>query len=201
MATPAWTAQYNFGNTPEQNGFTRIVSDAATLVLTQSGPTAGRKLTVNCTNADDSVVLVTSTVPSLSESIGATAEAIVAVSGATLGIYPPDAGFELDFLNHNIQILVQQTAIVVSLGDDALAANQNTTVPTADNSTATTIRLTVDNAGNVRVYRNTVLIFGPVAWPVAVSPFQRVLFWGENGGPSSMVFTEMAYYLGGAVAP
>jgi len=199
MATPPWTAQYNFSNTPEQNGFTRQVNGTAVLTLNQTGTPANRNVNVSCPAPSDSVVCLTSTVPSLNEAVGATAEAIVTVSGTSSGPYPPDAGFELDFLNHNVQILIQPSAIVISIGDDTNSANQNTTIQTASNGTATTVRLTVDALGNISVYRNTVLIFGPTQWPVSVSPFQRVLFWGENGG--TQVFTEMAYYLGGAVAP
>lgn len=189
MADPVWSSAYNFGNTPENNGFTRTVNGGV-VTLTTTGPAAGRKVSIN-SDAGDAVCL-TSSVPSLSEGVGATAQAIVAVTGAG------DAGFELDFLNHNVQVLIKANSVVISLGDDA-NGNQNTEIPTASNGTATTIRLTVDSSGNIRVYRNTVLIFGPTQWPTSVSPFQRVLFWGEGGG--TQVFTQMNSYLGGAVAP
>lgn len=192
MPTPAWTAQYDFTKTPAGNGFTQVNYGNPTLTLNQHG--TNQNVTITNPTSADSVVFLTSNVPALDSTVGATCEMIASVTGAG------DAGFELGFLNQDVQVLLLANSVLVSVATDGIAGNVNTTVATPSNGTATTIRATIDGGANLNVYRNGVLVVGPIALlPFSGHKFQNVLWWGEAGG--TQTFTELAYYIGGAVAP
>lgn len=190
MATTVpWTAQYNFGQAPEQQNFTRSVYGATAVVKVNStGPTANRNLTVTESDANSGVAFLTSSIPSFDATRGATAEATVAVTGAG------DAGFEVTFLDHAFGLNIATSGLILDVDG---APEQ--VVATASNAGATTFRITIDATATLNVYRAGVRVAGPIALPVVAHPFQRFLFWGESGG--AQVFTALAYYIGGAVAP
>jgi len=192
MPDPAWTQQYNFAQTPENNGFTRQLYNSPVITLTQGGNPANRNVNVDSTAGD--AVFLTSSVPSLSSSIGATAEMIVAVSGAAEG----DAGIELTFLDRAVLVLVFPNKVSISICNDIIG-NQESEYPTASNSGDTTIRVTFDSNKDLRVYRNAILLAGPLSTANCVKPFQRVLWWVETGAIGT--FKALRYYLGGAVVP
>ena len=191
MPDPAWTAQYNFAQTPEGNGFTRQLHNDPIVTLIQGGNPANRRVDVDSTNGD--AVFLTSQVPSLDSTIGATIEMTVAVSGAADG----NAGFELTFLDRAVLVMVFPNKIGLTVAQDAGQFDQE--IPTASNSGDTEIRVTFDATKALRVYRNDVLIAGPISTQTAVKPFQRVLWWCEAGAIAT--FRVMRYYLGGAVVP
>ena len=190
MPDPVWTSSYNYAQSPEQNGFTRTLYNDPVVTEITSGNPANRRVEINSNNGD--VVFLTSSVPSLDSSVGATAEAVVNVSGAG------DAGFELTFLNMGTLIQVLQNSILLSFCND-FGGYQEFLFSTSPNNVDITIRFTVDGSRQARLYRNTVLIDGPRTIPVCIKPFQRVLWWGESGG--TQIFKGMKYYIGGAVVP
>jgi len=192
MADPNWTAQYNFGQTPEQNGFTRILYGSPTVNLVTTGHTSNRRIEVNSTAGD--VVFLLSSTPSLNnKTLGATVEAVVAVSGSG------DAGFELTFQTNHFGIQIYSDRITVAIND----GNEPTAVAVGQsNSADTTVRATVTPGegtdGRLRVYRNGVLVHTVDLIP-SDQPMPRVLFWAESGG--TQVFRAMKFYVGGPVAP
>lgn len=188
MPDPVWTAEYDFSSTPEANGFTRVLYNTPTLTLVTSGSPANRRVEVN--SDQGSVVFVTSSIPSFDDSVGATGEAGLAVSGTG------DAGFEMTFLNRAMLIQIFQSSLLVTLAGDT--GEQNYEFVTGDNTANTLWRATYQS-GQLRVYRAGVLVAGPLTVPVAIKPFQRFLWWGEGGG--AQVFRKLVYYVGGAVAP
>ncbi len=186
-----WTAQYNFTNTPEANGFTRLLVGDGAINLQTTGPPSGRNISV-VTGPDGQGVLTTSQIPAFDDSLGATGEAIVSVNGAG------DAGFEIDLLHQSIAIQVFQDSLMVTYLTSP-TSSANPTFATASNTTPTTWRMTISGSRELNVYRNAVLIAGPITLVSVPLPFQKFLWWGEAGG--TFVFTEMAYYIGGPVAP
>lgn len=187
MADPVWSGQYNYAQTPEQNGFTRVLYNAPVITLVTGGTPASRRVEVT-SNAGDAVFQTTS-VPALSVANGATVQIQVQVSGAG------DAGYELTFQQLVFQVQVYANRVTVTV-PDGTGEHQ---VDSNDNSAATvTVRSTVDATGVLRTYRNTVLI-DTRQLPANTQPFQRVLWWGEGGGLQT--FRQMAYYTGGPVAP
>jgi hypothetical protein len=193
MPDPNWTAEYNTGNTPEQNGFSRTLYNSPVVTATTSGPPAGRNVEINSDNGD--AVFITSQVPSLDPTLGASAEMDVEVVGAG------DAGFEMTFLNSAVLVNIFQNSVNVSIptGDDGTGASE-TDVATADNGDAPhTWRYLFDSSRNVSLYRDEVLVVGPIAASTITKPFQRVLWWGEGGG--TQTYWGFRYYTGGAVIP
>ncbi len=191
MPDPAWTQQYNFQQTPEQNGFTRTLSGSPVVTTQTSGPAGGRRVEVTSTNGD--CVFLTSQVPSLDSNVGVTMEMVLSCSGAG------DAGFELTFLNIAFLIMVFANRIDLTLVQDEVPGQVDLSIPTATNGVDVEIRATVDGSKVLRLYRNDVLISGPHQLNPCVKPFQRVLWWGEGGG--TQIFRALRYYLGGAVVP
>jgi len=191
MPTPVWTAQYDFTQTPVQNGFTEFDTGSPSVTTTSTS------LAVDSSHGDAVFVTVLPAF-TFSSSVGMTAEATVAVSGSTVGIYPPDAGFEIDFLNQQVQILIQPSAVEISVSEDVIG-NVNTTVATASNIAAIAWRVTVDGTGVLKLYRAGILVAGPIQLLTSTTSFERFLFWGEQG--VVVTFTEMNYYNGGAVPP
>lgn len=192
MPDPVWTQQYNLQQTPEQNGFTRTLSGSPTVTTQTSGPAANRRVEVNSNNGD--CVFLTSQVPALDATVGATAESVCSCSGAG------NAGFELTFLSRAFLVMVFENRIDVTIcRDGAPQPSDEQSIPTASNGSNITLRFTTDGSSNLRVYRNGVLILGPTPLPACVKPFQRVLWWGEAGG--TQIFRAFRYYIGGAVEP
>ena len=187
MPDPIWTNQYSFSQTPEQNGFTRILYDAPLLTIQTTGPTANRRVEIN--SDAGSAVFQISNVPSLTTLLGATAEIIAAISG------PGNAGIELTFQDRYFGVQVYENRITVAVDDGQgpheVAAGQS-------NSGNTTIRVTVSPDFTLRVYRAGVLV-DTRALPGTEKPLPRVLFWGEEGG--TQIFRTLRYYIGGPVAP
>lgn len=190
MADPVWTAQYNYSQTPETNGFSRTLYKTPVVTVVTSGPVANRRVEINSASGD--VVFITSNVPSLDPSIGATAEAVVSVTG------PGDAGFELTFLTRALMLQVYATGVGLTVCDD-IGGEKHYRVKTAPNNVDTKFRMTLDGSNNVHVYREGSGVIGPVSAEQCEKPFQRVLWWGESSG--TQTFKAMKYYIGGAVAP
>jgi len=191
MPTPVWTAQYDFTQTPVQNGFTEFDTGSPSVTTTSTS------LSVDSSHGDAVFVAI---VPAFTfnPTVGLTAEATVAVSGSAVGIYPPDAGFELDFLGQQVELLIQPNAATISVSAD-VTGNQNTTVSTASNTAATVWRVTIDGTGIANVYRAGVLVIGPIQLLMSTALSEKFIFWGEQG--AIVTFTELNYYNGGAVSP
>jgi len=190
MPDPVWTAAYNYGQTPEQNGFTRQLYGTPSILQQTSGSPANRRVEINSDNGD--AIFLSSGVPALSSVLGATAEAVVRVSGAG------QAGFELTFLDRAVLVQIFQSRIELTLCQNAPPHQVDVPIPTAANTSNITVRLTYDGT-NIKVWRNGVLIDGPRPLLQCTKPFQRVLWWGEAGGVQ--VFQSMRYYIAGAVEP
>ena len=188
MPDPNWTSQYDFSKTPEANGFTRSIHGAPVLMLATSGAPANRRVEINSDAGD--IVFLTSQVPSLSESLGATAEAVVSVTGG-------DAGFQLTFLTCAILVQVHPDKLYVGMPGDPPGGYVNIDIPIV-NSGNVTVRATFSPGRLLRLYRNGVLVGGPYTVPNRSQAYQEVQWWGEGG---FQVWRFMAYYLGGAVAP
>ena len=188
MADPIWTYQYNFTNLPEAQGFTRrthVGTPGITFVTT--GNPAQRRIEIDSTNGD--AVFLTSTVPSLDSTLGATAELTLNVSGNPDG----DAGFELTFLDHAFGINIFPSHILIDVpGLDVID------VLTASNAVDIIWRITYV-ANTLALYRAGVLVAGPIIVPAHNRPFQRFLFWCEGG--AICVIRGVKFFVGGAVAP
>jgi hypothetical protein len=181
---PTWTSQYNLAQTPEANGFTRTLYDNPVVNAVTGGSPANRRVEIN--SDAGSCVFVTSAVPSLDGDTGVTAEVVVASSGSG------NAGFEVTFLDRAIGVQVYADRITVADG-----LNEPASFPTAANTANTTVRLTYQS-GTARVYRNGTLL-ATLTPPFLGMPFQRVLWWGEEGG--TQVWRALRYWSGGAMAP
>ena len=187
MADPVWSAQYNFGSTPEQNGFTRFLYHPNPVITpVTSGPGANRRLEVD-TSAGGGVSFLTTSVPAFNAALGMTAEITVNVTG------PGDAGFEVTFLEFPIGLnIYTDRATLERIGTTPLEA------ATASNSADIAWRITFDTT-NLRVYRAGALVFGPLAPVMYPKPSQQFQFWVEGG--SAAIYRGMKYYIAGAVAP
>jgi hypothetical protein len=191
MPDPVWTAQYNFANTPENNGFTRIVTGNPIITLTTGGPTANRKVTIDSTNGE--VFFVTSNIPSFNSEVGVTCECSVSSNGVG------DAGFEVTFLDLAFGLNVYSNSVLLTLCADPPNSFQEVVINTPPNTSQTLFRVIIDSSKKISIYRVGVLITGPHQMLPCIKPFQRFLWWSEGGG--TQVFNGMKYYLGGAVAP
>lgn len=191
MPDPVWTQQYAFNQSPEGNGFTRQLYNSPVVNEVTGGNPANRRVEIDSTNGD--AVFLTSAVPSLDSTVGATIEMTVAVSGNENG----NAGFELTFLDRAVLVMIFPNKIGLTVAQDVGQFDQE--IATASNAADTEIRVTFDATKALRVYRNDVLIAGPISTQTAVKPFQRVLWWCEAGALAT--FRVMRYYLGGAVIP
>lgn len=185
-----WTQTYNWAQSPEGNSFTRTYYGSPVVNEVTGGPPSGRKVEIDSTNG--SAVFLTSQVPTLDPTVGTTTEMRVAVTGAG------DAGCEMTFLSRVVSLQVFANSVNLyapqNVGDGV-----NITVPTASNGAATLFRFTFDPNSQARVYREGVLVIGPVTIGAVTQPFQRVLWYGEGGG--TQTFNVLRYYSGGAVAP
>lgn len=188
---PVWSFQYDGSKLPEANGFTRVLYNTPGITITTNGPAAGRGVRVDSTAGD--VVFLFSNVPSLSLALGATAELTCAVSGSVNG----DCGFQVGFANRAIQIQIYPSRIVATNGDQSSLWVE---VPTADNGAGTIWRFTIDSGANIRIYRNGVLVIGPVLVPSIISNQNPdFMWWCESGAICNV--TTVKFYLGGPVAP
>lgn len=189
MPDPVWTFQYNFGQTPENNGFTRD-NYGATVNTVTGGQTANRRVEITGTSPSVGCAFLTSTIPSLDPNIGVTVEGIMQVTGG-------QAGLEMTFLNYAVTLdLLPASLQLRAVGD---AGTELVEVATPSNSGQTTIRITFSPDRSVRVYRNGTLLGTIPTAPTLTMPFQRVLWWGEGQG--TQTFRALRTYLGGAVAP
>jgi hypothetical protein len=191
MPDPAWTQQYQFNQSPEGNGFTRRLYRTPIVTEVTGGNPANRRVEIDSTNGD--AVFITSAVPSLDSSVGATAEMVVNVTGAADG----NAGVELSFLDRAVLLMVYPNKIGISAAQEDGQIEQE--VATASNAPDTEVRMTLDASKDLRIYRNDALILGPISTQTKTKPFQRVLWWGESG--ALVTFRALRYYLGGAVIP
>lgn len=187
MPDPSWTMQYNWAQAPEGNGFTRRLVRSPVITEVISGNPAARRVEINSDNGN--AIFLTSQVPALDAAVGVTAEAQVRVSGAG------DAGFELTFLNAAILVNVYEN--LVNIYDSAQGQETEVAVGLS-NAVDTLIRMTFAPDRTCRFYRNGVEIHSLIAG-VTAKPFQRVLWWGEDGG--TQVFNIFRYYSGGPVPP
>lgn len=190
MADPNWSSQYNFGQMPEQQGFTRILYGSPVVNTVTTGAAANRRVDIT-TDAGD-CVFVTSNVPALNEAVGITAEASVVVSGSG------NAGFQAVFLQFAVELDVKSNLMRI-----IMPGISNTTVDqefTGQNNTSPVlIRLTVNPAGVVRIYRNAIQLGNGFQRPSQPQVQQSFQWWGEGGGLQS--FRALKTYWGGEVAP
>ena len=186
MADPVWTNQYALNQTPEQNGFTRVLYSSPVVNAVTTGTPANRRVEITSSTGD--AVFVLSNVPSLDISNGATIETTLSCSGSG------DAGFELTFQTTHFGIQVYQNSVTVVVADGL----PEHTIDTSSNSSDTIIRATVSSDNTLRVYRAGVLV-DTRSMPLDNHPLPRVLWWGEAGG--TQIFRALKYYVGGAVAP
>lgn len=192
MADPVWTNQYNTALGPEQNGiFTQanVYSVASTINSITSGNPSNRRLEIVGSDVNSGAVWITSQVPTLDPNIGVTIETLVQVSGDN----DCNAGYELTFLDRAIGVQVHQNRITIQVQD----GQGLHTFLTADNSGQTRVRLTYAN-GIASIYRNASLV-GTISVPSVTFPSQRVLYWAEGQG--TVIYRELKYFVGGAVAP
>lgn len=193
MPDPAWTQNYATNQSPESNGFTRNINRSPVITEITTGNPANRRVEIDSDNGD--VVFLTSSVPSLDPLVGVTIEADIQTAG------PGDAGFELTFLNAAVLVNVYSGSVDISIprGDDGTGASETTFI-TADNGDTEHIwRYTFDASRNVRLYRDEILVGGPILASTVTKPFQRVLWWGEGGG--TQIYWGFRYFIGGAVVP
>jgi hypothetical protein len=191
MPDPAWTDEYDMGNLPAVNGFTEQDVASPVVTLQTTGNPANRRIEIESSNGD--AIFLTSSVPSLDPTVGVTAEAVLSCTGAG------DAGFELTFLNAAVLLMVYENSAEVSWPSGPVVPGNSITVATASNAGDVRWRYLFKPDRNIEVYRDEVLIIGPVPVSDPDKPFQRVLFWGEGGG--TQIFREMMYWIGGAMVP
>jgi hypothetical protein len=195
MPDPVWSSQYNYGQTPENNGFTRELYGSASLNLVTGGQAANRRVEVT-SQPGGGYVFTTSNVPSLDGTIGATGEA-VCNPGSGAG----HCGFEMTFLDRAVFVQIFADRVEVECCGDPPNQHVYLTVQTASNVSDLTWRFTYA-AGQFKVYRSGVLV-ADVAAPVCAKPFQRFLWWAEGSGSgvSTQTFRALRLYTGGAVQP
>ena len=197
MPDPVWTMRYQMNQTPEGNGFTRSFDYTLQAIVTEvtGGSPANRRVELDArAGLDCGVVFLTSTVPSLDFTQGATAETIVNVSGDSNG----NAGIELTFLSYAVALQVYPGKVkLYAPGDGNPDPSVDVTVPTASNNADIKWRITFDTLHQVHIYRDDLLVIGPVVVPIVVKPFQRVLWWAEGGVLT--IWRAFRFYVGGAV--
>lgn len=193
MPDPNWTQSYNYANSPENNGFTRVLTNSPVISEISSGPPADRRLEIDSNNG--AAVFLTSQVPTLDPQIGITAEYRARVSGTG------NAGIEATFLNAAVLLMLYADRLELSIPTDRPDNSDRILVSVSglNNTVDTVIRLTFSAARAVTIYRNGTALTGPWTAPTLNKPSQRLLFWGEAGG--TQVFTLMRWYQGGPVAP
>lgn len=199
MPDPAWSAEYNMGQTPEQNGFTLDASSNATITLVTSGNPSLRRIEIDTSGGTQGIYRTTQ-IPALDEDVGVTVEADVEMSAAASG----SAGFELTFLTYAILADVFES---VEHPDQTVGPGVNINEPggfdviakTDSFTTARKLRMLFHPNKTVELYFDGTQLIGPTAAMTVVKPFQRVMFWGEGGG--TQIFRGFRYYTGGAVAP
>src|SRR5574341_700713 len=128
MPDPVWSAQYQMNQAPEANGFTRVLYGAPLVTEVTGGSPAQRR--VEIASDAGSAVFVTSSVPSLDDTIGVTAE-LVARSGA-----PGNVGFECTFLDRALGVRMYADRIFVDIPGDAPGSGINLEIATAGNAAA-----------------------------------------------------------------
>src|SRR6266705_5828429 len=172
MADPVWTFTYSMNQTPEGNGFTRVIHAPDPVVtLVTGGAPANRRIEVD-TSAGGDISFLISTVPALDDVVGMTAEALCNVSG------PGDVGFESTFLTLDVQLIIlEPSATLLLVGQPGI------TVATASNNADILWRITYGGAldQNIRVYRAGILTIGPQAPVFQTNPFQQFQFFVEGG--------------------
>lgn len=192
MPDPNWTAEYNYGNTPEANGFSRTLYNTPIVTEIISGNPSNRRVEIDSDNGD--AVFLTSNIPAFDPTVGATGEVEVSCNGSG------DVGFEITMLDMAVGINIWETFIELyhPVGDDGTPGWTEQALG-LDNSVLTLVRVVIDGSRNVSLYRNGSLILGPVVAPIISKPFQRFLWWGEGGGTQE--FRNKKFYIGGGVIP
>lgn len=198
MPDPTWTDDYNFGNTPESNGFTRTLTGSPVVTEVTSGNPANRRVEINSDNGD--AVFLTASVPSLDDLVGATGEFEAQCTGGG------DVGFEITMLGTVILVNVFETFVELycPAGDDPVAQPTiSLEYSGQDNTVTTKWRVTIgpEPDQECHLYRDEVELtpVGGINLNDVTKSFQRVLWWGEGGG--TQVLRGMRYYQGGPVVP
>lgn len=194
MPQVPWTFQYNYQHDPEWNRFTRIPYGNPVVNAVTTGQ---RRVEVSCPEYKDNIVFLSSDVPALDVALGITAEMMVNVSGP---FADGNAGIEATFLPFAIAMQVRPNEVEFYSGGDG-TNSVRIIVPTAPNNSDILWRITIDSNRIINIYRAGILVIGPVVIPSGGQPFpfQRFLWWVENGATAT--FKQMNYYQGGAVAP
>lgn len=190
MPDPVWTDQYNFSNTPEQNGFTRSPYHGGSPVVNEitTGALASRRVEMIGTDRRHGIVFETSNVPALNIVNGVTLECVASVSGEGSG------GMEITLLDYVILVDVYVNHVYVNC-----PGLPRVETPTDSNAVDTLFRLLLKSDHSAELYRNGALIYGPQALPGYSRPYQRILWWQE--GISTVTFKALRYWSGGAMPP
>jgi hypothetical protein len=185
MPDPTWTAEYNTGNSPEENGFTRVLSGSPGVNEVTSGNPANRRVEID--SLDGEAVFITN-VPSFNASQGATLEAdfnFISANGGNIGaeITFADNAFGATIFENNVEFTLNgigvETVPVVALGRH-------------------TWRMTF--LGSMAIlYRDEVLVDTVQATQPLSPRIQRALWWVGEGAIGAM--HGLRYYTEGAVAP
>jgi hypothetical protein len=199
MADPTWDDQYDYSKSPEDNGFTRTIykkdksptGKDPVVTETKTGPSANRKVEVDST--DGNVIFIAENPSGMDEDTGVTVDAMVSVTGVG------HAGVELTFRNTAILIDIWESNVQI------YCPKGRSTVPwthqdiaTASNAKAI-FRITYKKSEGVALYRNGLHLFGPTKTPQIPKPYNRILWWGEDGG--TQTFHDLKYYFKGVSAP
>lgn len=177
----SWT-EYNFSNTPDQNGFTEQPDTNAVVNIVSTGPQADRR--VEITPNGGNKVFITTDSPNLDPSVGATGEISVAVSAPN-----EFSGFEIRYLNGVINWVCSSEITEINIPGGfpnpdftgTPIASQVQDVSGQNNTNQIVFRITVDSSRDVMLYRNGVLLFGPLNLPYIQKPSQTFMWWGEGG--------------------
>lgn len=190
MADPLWSYQYDVNLTPEQNDLTRVLRDSPSVVPVTEGTPANRSIQIDGTNGD--VVFITNKVPNLELNFGATVEVTLFLSAA--GNPNGDFGVQVGFADRVILLDVFPDRVMIEQGDEF-----PTTIQTAPNNSDVVWRILVAPGGIATVYRNRLLIAGPIQLPVVFSRQPATfMFWCEGGAIGTI--KSVKYFIGGAVA-
>lgn len=193
MPTPSWSFTYNMAQTPEANGFTRLIhSPDPIITLVTSGTPANRRIEVNTDGGGDLICLINN-VPSFSVANGMTAEALINVAGAG------DVGFEARFIGLAISVSIFSGKVRLEIPFSQTTPTY-VEAATAANNADILWRTTFDGS-NARIYRAGVLVLGPVSMIVKVGemPQANFMFWFEGGGTG--IIKSMNFFIGGPVVP
>jgi hypothetical protein len=178
-----WTS-YNFGNNPDQNGFTETVVGASTSNKVIAGNPANRKVEINPQGGQ--TLFLTTQSPNLDPAIGVTGEIGLAVSNVTPVEY---GGFEFRYLNGVVNWVCSHNMVEVHIPQGftnpdftgPIINSQTVEVTSLNNTAQTVFRITINGSRAFNFYRAGALLIGPLNLPFIQKPSQTFMWWGEGG--------------------